>query len=91
MSKTSGWNLPPGVFDNDPHFNQTEPKYDLEEIKAYMKELEEAIGAIEDASHFLFSEKIINEDYCLVTRQKVFGLYEEFEYIENDLKDEGYY
>jgi hypothetical protein len=56
----SGWNLPPGVFDNDPHFNDPEIDIDVDELNSHLKTVEDAIGAIDEAAHFAWENDLIS-------------------------------
>jgi hypothetical protein len=86
----SGWNLPPGVFDNDPHFSGDEIDIDVDELKHHLEKLEEALGIIDDAGHFAWSNDLIVKKQYDIAFNNSESIYEAMERKMFDLKEEGW-
>jgi len=86
----SGWNLPPGVFDNDPHFNGDEPDVDADELRSHIERTEEAIAALDEAASFLFSAGAITSKDRDTAADEAYAILDELTYIKSRLIDEGW-
>jgi hypothetical protein len=86
----SGWNLPPGVFDNDPHFNGDEPDVDVDELRSHIERMEEAIAALDEAASFLFDQNAITTKDRNGATDEAYAILDELTYIKSRLIDEGW-
>ena len=86
----SGWNLPPGVFDNDPHFSGDEIDIDADELQAHLKDLENAIGAIDEAAAFAWKNDLISKQNYDAVYDEAGALYNALEDKLISLRNEGW-
>lgn len=86
----SGWNLPPGVFDNHPHFNEPEIDIDVDELNHHLSRLEEALGDIDEAGHFANQNDLISKQLYDDAFGAVESIYNELESKLMRLRNDGW-
>ena len=81
----TGWNLPPGVGNNHPIFDDG-PEYDTDELDSIVGRIEEAMGDIEEGIDILISEGYFKKEEKAKLLEDIDSVKEELDYFSSQQK-----